>query len=74
MLNKVQILEVAIEMISDLLSSKSTSEDFKATRAYIFSIEEYIEVTTVCNLYQIVEGIEIFKQKLKTINNNNLKK
>lgn len=74
MLNKVQILEVAIEMISDLLSSKSTPEDFKATRAYIFSIEEYIAKTTVCNLYQIVTGIEIFKQKLKTINNNNLKK
>lgn len=74
MLDKVQILEIAIEMISNLLSSKSTSEDFEATRAYIFSIEEHIAVTTVCNLYQIVEDIEIFKQKLKTINNNNLKK
>ncbi len=65
MLDKVQILEVAIEMISNLSSSKSTSEDFKTTRVYILSIEKYIAVTTICNLYQIVADIEIFKQKLK---------
>lgn len=65
MLDKVEILEVAIEMISDLLSSESTSEDFKTTRTYIFSIEKYIAATIVCNLYQIVDDIEIFKQKLK---------
>ena len=64
MINKVQALEVAIEMISELTSSKSTLEDFKAARDYIFSIEQYIEINTIHNLYQIIRDIEIFKQKL----------
>lgn len=65
MFDKLQALEVAIEMISNLSSSKSTPKDFKSIRAYIFSIERYMTITTVCNLYQIIADIEIFKQKLK---------
>lgn len=65
MINKLQALEVAIEMISELSSPKSTPEDFKATRAYIFSIEKYLTATTIYDLYQIIKNIETFKLKLQ---------
>lgn len=62
MINKVPALEVAIETISELTSPKSTLEDFEAARDYIFSIEQYIAITTICNLYQIVRDIEILNK------------
>lgn len=64
MFDKLQALEVAIEKISRLSSSKSTEEDFNSTRDYIYSIKSRIAITTICNLYQIITNIEITKQKL----------
>lgn len=69
MIDKVQALEVAIEIISELTSPKSTLEDFKAARDYIFSIEQYIEINTIRNLYQIIEDIKFLNKNFNSTHN-----
>lgn len=46
MINTLESVGVALDMICDLLQSKScpTPNDYTAVRDYIYSIEEYIPV------------------------------
>lgn len=66
-IDKMQAISAALELINDLLSSKTTIEDIYATLDYIHSIENIISIEITLQLYALISHFEVFQRKL---NNN----
>lgn len=54
-------------MISKLSSSNGTKEDFKQVRRYIYSIENFIPLTDMLALYELITNIEIAKSTIEKL-------
>lgn len=66
-IDKMEAINVALELINDLSSPKTTIEDIYATLDYIHSIEDFIPIEITLQLYVLISHFEVFQRKL---NNN----
>lgn len=66
-IDKMEAINVALELINDLSNPKTTIEDIYATLDYIHSIEDFIPIEITLQLYRLISHFEVFQRKL---NNN----
>lgn len=64
-IDKLSAISVALELINDLSSSRTTKEDIYATLDYIHSIEDIIPMEITLQLYTLISHFEKFRNHLK---------